>query len=385
MAQGEAGLVSSSDRRPVFLISRALGVGGAERKLADVCLHLAESAEQADLRVYVILDQARPADPNEAVLFDSVTASPAIILCKPQQRLGPFGLPFLAYVWWKALTLRPAVILAFLRGPGIVSVLVRRLLWWRDIRVHISNDTLPSLGLRAQVPNRLTRWLLANLMRICYSRADTVLAPSEAAECDLVQNVGVPRQRVIVNPNWVRCCPAVRNTQPLFDLIYVGRVDRVKNLAALARIVHQVREVIPTVRACIVGGGDDMHNVSRVAEQYGLGSTITFTGFLRDVGAYLAASRVFCLTSFYEGLPIAALEAMAHGLPVITTTYPGAEELVEDGVTGHICNGEEEYVERAVQLLTREDLRKEMGEQARMHVWESHGEQNLQEFVTLLR
>jgi glycosyltransferase involved in cell wall biosynthesis len=236
----------------------------------------------------------------------------------------------------------------------------------------------------AQVPNRLTRWLVGNLMRFCYSRADAILAPSEAARSDLAQSFGVPAHRVIVNRNWVRCKPTVGNTAKLFDLIYVGRVDPVKNLTLLVKIIGQVRGVLPTLRACVVGGGDDLDNVSRLAEQCGLDSTIAFPGFRRDVGEYLAASRVFCLTSHYEGLSIAALEAMAQGLPVITTAYPGAEELVQDGLTGYICATEEEYVARAVRLLTSEEQRREMGERARLSVTASHGAQSLNEFVRLL-
>jgi glycosyltransferase involved in cell wall biosynthesis len=318
------------------------------------------------------------------VFFDRVSGSPATILCKPQQKLGPLGLPFLAYLWWKVLTQRPAVILAFLRGPGIASVLVRYMLWWRDIRVYISNDTLPSRGLVAQVRNRPVRWLLGNLMRACYSRADAVIAPSEAARSDLLESFGVPEDKALVNRNWVRRPPVGRNTETLFDLIYVGRVDPVKNLASFVRIIRQVRESLPAVRACVVGGGDDLDNVSRLAEQHGLGSTIAFPGFRRDAGEYLAASRVFCLTSSYEGLPISALEAMAHGLPVITTTYPGAEELVRDGVTGYVCGSEEEFAARAVQLLTAEEERVEMGERARLFVRASHGEERLHEFVRFL-
>jgi glycosyltransferase involved in cell wall biosynthesis len=371
-------------KRSIFLASRGLGIGGAERKLADVCLHLADSGQLAELTVYVILDRGRPANAHEAVLFDSVRGSSVTVLCKQQRRLGPLGLPFWAYLWWEALRLRPEVILAFLRGPGIASVLVRYALWWRTMRVYVSNDTLPSSGLRAEVPNRLTRWLLGKLMRACYWRADALVAPSEAAKSDLVQGFGVPPQKVRVNRNWVLGQRTEGKGPKLFDLIYVGRVDRVKNLTSLVRIVRQVREALPTVRACVVGSGDNLEEVSALAERYGLGSTITFPGFRSDVSGYLAASKVFCLTSHHEGLPIAALEAMAHGLPVVTTEYPGVEELVQDGVTGFVCHSEEEYVARALQLLTRKEQRKEMGQRARLHVRAAHGEQNLKEFVSLV-
>jgi glycosyltransferase involved in cell wall biosynthesis len=381
--QGESA-VASSGARTAFIVTRSLGVGGVERKIADVCAHLSESRESTDLGLYVILDEPRPVDSNEAVFFDRVSASSAVVLRKPQQRLGPVAVPFLAFLSTKALTLQPTVILAFLRGPGLVSVLTRHLLWWRPLRVYISTDTVPSQALLAQVPNPVKRWLIRQLMRVCYPCADAILAPTEAARSDLVRIFGVPPTKIVVNRNWVRHHPADRSVDTLFDIICVGRVARAKNLTSLVRIIRQVRDVMHTLRACIVGGGEDADEVSRLSHEFGLDATIEFAGYRRDVSKYLQASRLFCLTSRYEGLPIAALEAMAHGLPVITTSYPGAEELVQDGVTGYICGSEEEYVARAVQLLSHEEQRKEMGDRARLFVQTFHGEESLKEFARLL-
>ncbi len=374
---------TSGGGQVAFIVCRRLGIGGAERKIADICRYMSENSEFSDLAVYVVLDEGRPADPGESVLFDIVDGSPATILCKPQQKLGSFGLPLLLHLLWRVWTLRPAVIVAFLRGPAIISVMVRYLLWWRDIQVVISNDTIASRSLAHQVSGPFARWVIGSLVRICYPKAAVVIAPSETARHDLIDCFSVPETRILVNRNWVRPSRTPGNTRALFDLLYVGRVDRVKNLTFLVQILAKVRQVLPAVRACIVGSGDHMEDVSRLAEELGLGSAVALPGFQRDVHRYLAASKLFCLTSQYEGLPIAALEAMAHSLPVITTAYRGAEELVRDGETGHICASRQDYVASVVQLLTSEEQRLEMGKRAREYVRAHHGDDNLREFVRL--
>ena len=93
---------------------------------------------------------------------------------------------------------------------------------------------------------------------------------------------------------------------------------------------------------------------------------------------------MFCLTSLYEGLPVAALEAMAHGLPVITTAYSGAEELVQNRKTGYICTDKQEYVACIIRLLCDDKQRTKVGRQARAYVRKHHGEENLKRFVGLL-
>ena len=264
------------------------------------------------------------------------------------------------------------------------SLLLKHLFWWRKIRLVAGSDTLVSYAIRAYVPNRLERHLVSGLVALLYPRSDIVIVPSDTAKRDLVQNFCVSEQKISVNKNWV-FAPTCRkgDTPARYDLIYVGRFDRVKNLSLFVEIIAQVRQTLPTVSVCMVGGGIDMDTVSDLAQEYGLRSTISFVGIQRDVSHYLSRSKVFCLTSRYEGLPIAALEAMAHGLPVITTRYPGADELVQEGKTGYICANSSEYAATITRLLRDENLRARMGEYAREFVRTQHGEKNLEKYVRL--
>jgi glycosyltransferase involved in cell wall biosynthesis len=368
----------------VFIVNPSLEIGGVERKIADIAQYLSSNPEFQDRMVYLVLGRVRSLGNDTDIFFDVVNHSKIKILTKHQFKLGGDLIPFPVFLLWKIFTLHPATILAFSRRVVLFSLMLKHLFWWRKIRLVAGSDTLVSYAIRAYVPNRLERHLVTGLVALLYPRSDVVIVPSDTARRDLVQNFRVSEQRIVVNKNWV-CATTCRkgDTPARFDLIYVGRFDRVKNLSLFVEIIALVRQTLPTVSACMVGGGMDMDTVKHLAQEYSLMSTISFVGFQRDVSHYLSMSKVFCLTSRYEGLPIAALEAMAHGLPVVTTGYPGADELVQDGKTGYVCANSAEYAAAITRLLGDENLRSRMGECAREFVRMHHGEKNLGKYVRL--
>jgi Glycosyltransferase len=168
------------------------------------------------------------------------------------------------------------------------------------------------------------------------------------------------------------------------DLIYVGRLAPVKNLSLFVELVRSVREVRPAMRAAVVGDGAALADLERQRSEVGLDDHLILPGWQRDVTRWLRASRLFCITSHHEGLPIAALEAMALGVPVVSTRYPGADELVLDGDTGFLCADRAELVARTMQCLADDSLRKRLGRRASEVVATRFGADNLNDFVELI-
>lgn len=374
----------ASAAQVVFIVNPTLDIGGVERKIADIAQYLSANKEFQDHVVYLVLGRVHSLGASPSVFLDGINHSKVKILTKQQSKLYGNLIPFPLYLLWKILTLHPATILAFSRRVIIFSLLLKHLFWWRKIRLVAGSDTLVSYAIRAHIPNRLERYLVSGLVALLYPRSDLVIVPSDTAKRDLVQNFRVSERKIAVNKNWV-FTPAFRSdaSPARYNLIYVGRYDPVKNLSLFVKIIAQVRQTLPSVSACMVGEGEDMEAVVNLVQQYGLVSAISFVGIQRDVSHYLSISKVFCLTSRYEGLPIAALEAMAHSLPVVTTGYPGADELVQEGKTGFICPNTAEYATTITRLLRDERLRAQMGEYAREFVRTQHGEKNLENFVRL--
>jgi UDP-glucose:(heptosyl)LPS alpha-1,3-glucosyltransferase len=88
----------------------------------------------------------------------------------------------------------------------------------------------------------------------------------------------------------------------------------------------------------IVGADRQQSRLGRVVRRLGLDRRILFAGGQKDVRPFYAAADAFVLPTLYDPFPNAALEALACGLPVITSTSCGAAELVTEGVNGHVCD-----------------------------------------------
>lgn len=128
----------------------------------------------------------------------------------------------------------------------------------------------------------------------------------------------------------------VRDETAGLRMITVGRMAAVKNQALMLRALAALRAAHPGVplRLDLVGDGPERPALEALAASLGLGEAVRFLGFRHQVDDLLAQADVFLLTSRYEGISIAVLEAMRAGLPVIGTAVGGMAETVEAGRTG---------------------------------------------------
>lgn len=120
------------------------------------------------------------------------------------------------------------------------------------------------------------------------------------------------------------------------DLVYlnVSRYVSAKSQTDLVEAMSRVVDDDPDAHLLIVGWGDREPQIRRVVDEEGLDEYVTVTGRVPVVEEYYALADVFVSSSTFEGMPIAHLEAMAAGLPIVATDIPGVREVVADGETG---------------------------------------------------
>jgi glycosyltransferase involved in cell wall biosynthesis len=130
--------------------------------------------------------------------------------------------------------------------------------------------------------------------------------------------------------------PSMRAPSSAQVFIFVGRLLAEKGIREFIEAARIVKAKYPKSRFLIVGG--PASNPSSIGEaeirELAREGVVEWVGHVGDVRPYLHASTVFVLPSYREGLPRSALEAMACGLPVITTDVPGCRNVVQNGVNG---------------------------------------------------
>ena len=114
----------------------------------------------------------------------------------------------------------------------------------------------------------------------------------------------------------------------------VARFDPVKGLDVLVRAFAQVLARRPAAQLLLVGDGPEAPRLRELAAALGVAGRVVFAGAVPDAARGLPSLDLYVSASQREGLPLALLEAMACGLPVLATRVPGNVDVVEDGVTG---------------------------------------------------
>lgn len=151
------------------------------------------------------------------------------------------------------------------------------------------------------------------------------------------------------------------------DLVvgHVGALDDAQKCQSqIIEVARSLQSSHPGVRFVLVGGGGDEAMLKAAAAD---ARNVTFTGFVDNVGDYLAAFDVFILPSRREGIGSVLLDAMAQGLPIVATRVGGVPEIVHDGVNGILIDPERPDELRAsiLRLLAAPEQRRAFGEHGR--------------------
>jgi glycosyltransferase involved in cell wall biosynthesis len=203
--------------------------------------------------------------------------------------------------------------------------------------------------------------------RVSGRRYDRVVACCEAVREFLLDDYGYPASRVAcIRNGWMgRPIPNPEKASTP-TVVCVANLRRQKGHSVLIEAFAQVRDRIPEAQLNLVGFGPLHDELSDQVRALSLQDHVSI-GAEDDVWPVLGRSHVFALASHYEGLPLAVLEAMAAGLPVVASGVDGVAEVVEPGVTGYLLpqGDPAALAERLTEVLGDPGLRERMGDAAR--------------------
>ena len=239
----------------------------------------------------------------------------------------------------------------------------RLFLTWHEVWGDYWREYLGGLGRAGQA----VEWAAAHL-------AARNIAVSMWTERDLS---GLGARDIQIVPNgidWgeIRRVPA---SEQQSDIIYVGRLAGHKNVDQLIRAVGIVKQQLSEVRALIIGDGPEMGTLKSLVRSLNLEENVRFLGFIEDYNEALAlmkSSRVFVMPSTREGFGLAALEANACGLPVVTVKHRmnAVADLVSEN-SGIVSLPTEQDLARAILLAHQKStkMRGQCMDAARRYDW----------------
>jgi N-acetyl-alpha-D-glucosaminyl L-malate synthase BshA len=148
-------------------------------------------------------------------------------------------------------------------------------------------------------------------------------------------------------------------------MVHVSNFRPVKRVDVALEVFHRIRRRV-RARFILIGDGPARAEVERRAAESGLGDAIVFATERQDLVPWLSVADMFLLPSAQESFGLAALEAMACGVPVVASKVGGLPEVIDDGVTGFLCPPDDLdlMAERGIALLTDRALRASMGRAA---------------------
>lgn len=296
-----------------------MGGGGAERVALEIIRELLAAGHKVDLVLVRATGQLMALVPPEV----------RVIELKARRLLGALG-PLIRYFRHE----QPDAVQVSMWPLTIVAILARRLAGSRARLVTSDHIAFVHAGWRDKMAIRMTAGPL-------YRLADARVVVSEGAARDLAALTGLRRGAIELVYNPISPPAAIRATKEA-EILWAGARHRIvsagslkpqKNHALLLRAFARMARQDATLM--ILGEGPLRPDLERLAAELGIADRILLPGFRIDPWPFFASASLFVLSSDYEGFANVVLEAMAAGLPVVSTDCPsGPAEILDHGRFG---------------------------------------------------
>lgn len=347
----------------VLHLIKSLGRGGAEMLLPET-LRLHDQNKFEFHYIYFL--------PWKDAMVDAIRSQGARVTCLPANN----NVQLIARAKAVAKYIREhqiALVHAHLPWAGIVARLVGRM---TGIPIVYTEHN------KQERYHFATRWM--NLATMNWLRR--VIAVSEDVEQSILKHkprLRAPVQTVLNGVNTERFAPGLFEPSGIRSALKIPEHASVIGTIAVFRfqkrldlwidIAKRILAQKPDTHFVIVGDGPLKELLLAKQQEHGMIHNLHFVGVQVEVRPYLASFDLYMMSSIFEGLPIALLEAMASGCAVVSTDAGGIKEVIRNEVDGMVCSVDEPFrlVDFAVDLITNQEKRKTLSANGRVRVMES--------------
>lgn len=348
---------------PIAFAITELDPGGAERALVQIVTRL----DRAEWEPHVLCLT------GEGELVETLRERGILVTCLHGKRWRPFQL--ISRLTNTLRDIRPAILQSFLFHANLAGRWAAKK---ANVPIVISGIRVAERRSRLRLKlDRRTEHLVDR--HVCVSR--------DVAEFSATKG-RLSREKIVVIPNGVDF-GRFANAEPADlsefgipkdhkTILNVGRLDKQKGVMTVLNAFAELTSTRDDLHLLFVGDGPLRRRAERFVRRNALASRVHFAGYRNDVPRLMRAADCLVLASLWEGMPNVVLEAMAAGLPVVSTDVEGVRELIEDGRTGRIVSPQAPIeLRRALEaVLSAGDAAAEMGRAAQnvvqqLFTWES--------------
>jgi len=227
------------------------------------------------------------------------------------------------------------------------------------------------------LPRGLVQWASKKFVKAYTLKCDLIITPGDSI-IKVLHSYGI-RENVVFMPNAIdlssfespdrariRAMYGIGGDEKL--LVYVGRMAREKNLPFMLRAFAQIRQKNDRIKLLIIGEGPELENLKSYAAELSLAESVIFPGRVEydRIPDYYGAAQLFIMTSTTEVKPLALLEAMASGLPIVAVSAHGSSDTIIDNVNGLLTEEKESvFAEKVAALIDDGERLKSMSEASR--------------------
>ena len=320
--------MSESNPHIAFFIG-SFGGGGIER----VTAHLAHGLVKSGIKIDLVLNRSESPHlwrmPSETRIFD---------LKQPRLSLSLPGL--VQYLRRE----RPSALLAADHYLNELALLAGHI---AGVPTRIVVAEHNQLSKTAQNGSQMKARLAPLFARFLYPWADGIIAVSDGVAKDLSNTASLPLNSIhtiynpVITPElFISAKEPVEhpwfNSPEIPVILGVGKLEAQKDFPNLIQAFARVRQT-RQARLVILGWGSDRPQLEALIQELGLQDDVDLPGYVQNPYAYMARSTVFVLSSAWEGLPTVLIEAMALGIPVVSTDCEsGPSEILAGGKYGYL-------------------------------------------------
>lgn len=330
----------------------SLKVGGAENQVVLLTSHLPSER----FAVHLITFSEREGG-GRTTLPDHVR----YFCMRYRKRFAPIG-------WWRLYKYlrdnRIEVLQCHMYHAALPGAIIGRL---AGVRVIIVTDHGTELRQKPWQPI-IERWVITPL-------TDFRVAVSEDIRRLRITDVGVPANKIGIIENAVATdVPQAEPDRPIAVIGSLGRLVEDKDYPTLIHAIWQLKENGRQVQAVIAGEGKVRPALQELIQALDLEDQVRLLG-VQSAADFFRNIDLFVMSSRNEGMPVALLEAMARGLPIVATRAGGIPGVIRDGVDGLLCPIEspESLAQTIAAMMDNRQLRCDCAASARRRVVERYG------------